>query len=157
MDPTRVAVVLHRPSSADNIGAVARVLKNFGLARLVVVAPPSWKGVGREGGGDAKAEGLTRARRLARRASDALQRAEIFDDARAALAGFSWVAGTTSRAVEGRPALSPSDLGAEVARRAASGPVAIMLGEERRGLSDRELELCQAVCTIPTDGAYDSM
>jgi len=33
--------VLHRPSSAENIGAVARVLKNFGLTRLSVVAPPS--------------------------------------------------------------------------------------------------------------------
>ncbi len=32
-----------------------------------------------------------------------------------------------------------------------------MFGEERRGLSDAELELCQAVCTIPTHPDYDSM
>jgi tRNA/rRNA methyltransferase len=45
----------------------------------------------------------------------------------------------------------------ELVRRSRSGPVALVLGEERRGLSDAELELCSAVCTIPTDPAYDSM
>jgi tRNA/rRNA methyltransferase len=44
-----------------------------------------------------------------------------------------------------------------VARHSAAGPVAIVLGQERRGLSDAELELCQAVCSIPTAPAYDSM
>jgi tRNA/rRNA methyltransferase len=44
-----------------------------------------------------------------------------------------------------------------VARRSARGPVALVFGEERRGLSDRELDLCQAVCTIPTRVVYDSM
>ena len=35
--------------------------------------------------------------------------------------------------------------------------MAVVLGEERRGLSDAELTLCSAVCTIPTSHAYDSM
>jgi tRNA/rRNA methyltransferase len=35
--------------------------------------------------------------------------------------------------------------------------VAVVFGEERRGLSDAELTLCQAVCTIPTHPDYDSM
>ena len=35
--------------------------------------------------------------------------------------------------------------------------MAIVFGEERRGLSDAELTLCQAACTIPTCAAYDSM
>ena len=57
-----------------------------------------------------------------------------------------------------RPRLAPRELAAEVAARsAAGGTVAIAFGEERRGLSDRELELCHAVCTIPTAAAYDSM
>jgi tRNA/rRNA methyltransferase len=59
--------------------------------------------------------------------------------------------------VEGRPRLDPAALGREVARRSAAGPVAIVFGQERRGLSDAELELCQAVCGIPTSLAYDSM
>ena len=39
----------------------------------------------------------------------------------------------------------------------AGGQVAVVFGEERRGLSDAELTLCPAVCTIPTGQAYDSM
>jgi tRNA/rRNA methyltransferase len=157
MDLTRVRIVLHRPSSAENLGAVARAMKNFGLGRLAVVEPPSWSGPGREGGPRAKEEVLVRARRTARRASDLLDGAALHADLGAALAEATWVCGTTSRAPEGRARLAPRALAAEASRRAASGEVAIVFGEERRGLSDAELEWCQAVCTIPTAAAYDSM
>lgn len=150
--------VLHRPSSAENIGAVARVLANFGLSRLRVVAPPSWEGPPRTGRGqNAREDVFRRARRTARRARGLLENAEVFSDLGAALAGTVWACGTTSRDVEGRPRLVPRALGPEVARRSAGGPVAIVLGEERRGLSDAELTACAAVCTIPTDAGYDSM
>lgn len=158
MDPSRVLLVLHRPSSAENLGAVARVMKNFGLHRLLVVEPPSWGGRPRSGrGGTARQDALLRARVTARRASDLLSRVELHPDLDSALASSTWACGTTSRAVEGRPALSPRQLAADVARRARRGPVAVVLGEERRGLSDAELRRCQAVCTIRTDSGYDSM
>ncbi len=151
-------MVLHRPSSAENIGAVARAMKNLGFGRLAVVAPPSWSGRPRTGRAQtARDDVLSRARRMARRASDVLEAAEIHADARSALAEATWVCGTTSRAVEGRPSLAPRALAGEVARRAQSGPVAVLFGEEQRGLSDGELELCQAICTIPTSPDYDSM
>jgi tRNA/rRNA methyltransferase len=158
MDQARVTLVLHRPSSAENIGAVSRVLKNFGFPRLSIVAPPSWEGPARSGGpGTAREDVLARARRTARHAADLLETADVHGDLRGALAACTWTCGTTSRAPEGRPQLTPRQLAAEVARRAGLGPVAIVLGEERRGLSDAELELCQAVCTIPTRAEYDSM
>ncbi len=158
MDSSSVLLVLHRPSSAENLGAVARVMKNFGLARLLVVEPPAWNGRPRSGrGSTARDDVLARARVTARRAGDVLSRMERHPDLASALASVTWACGTTSRPVEGRPALSPPELAAEVARRARRGPVAVVLGEERRGLSDAELERCQAVCTIPTHAAYDSM
>jgi tRNA/rRNA methyltransferase len=153
-----VLLVLDRPQSADNVGAVARVMKNFGLSRLAVVAPPSWAGPPRSGGpGTAREDVLRRARRLARKAGDLLDGLTVHSDLRAALRGATWTCGTTSRAVEGRPRLDPQALGREVVQRAAVGPVAIVFGQERRGLSDAELDLCQAVCAIPTSPAYDSM
>jgi tRNA/rRNA methyltransferase len=158
MTPDRVRLVLHRPQSAENIGAAARVMKNFGLGRLVLVAPPAWAGPPRGGGpGTAQDDVLARARRMARRASDVLEAAEVHPDLRAALGPATWVCGTTSRALEGRPRLDPRQLAAELTRRSAAGEVAVVFGEERRGLSDAELELCAAVCTIPTGAAYDSM
>jgi len=154
----RIRVVLHRPSSAENLGAVARVLKNFGLPRLAVVEPDGWSGPPRSGRGDnARGDVLARARRTARHAVDLLARAEFHAGLGAALAGTTWACGTTSREVGGRPRLSPRELGREVVLRSRQGPVAIVLGEERRGLSDGELALCGAVCTIPTSPEYDSM
>jgi tRNA/rRNA methyltransferase len=154
----KVRIVLHRPASAENLGAAARAMKNFGLGRLVVVTPPAWAGAPRSGGaGSAQADVLVRASRLARHASDLLETAAFHLDLRAALGPATWVCGTTSRTIEGRPSLTPRQLGEEVARRAAAGEVALVFGEEQRGLSDAELELCHAVCTIPTSPAYDSM
>ncbi len=150
--------VLHRPSSAENIGAVARVLANFGFSRLRVVAPTAWTGAPRTGRGrNATEDVFRRARRTARRARGILETAEVVSDMGAALAGTTWACGTTSRDVEGRPRLTPRELAAEAARRLPGGPVAIVMGEERRGLSDAELTPCAAVCTLPTSSAYDSM
>jgi tRNA/rRNA methyltransferase len=157
LDLGNVVVVLHRPSAAENIGKVARAMKNFGLARLAIVAPPSWSGPARSGHGRAREHVLERARTTARHAADVLDRAAVQPDLRAALAGVTWACGTTSRAPEGRARLVPRTLAVEAARRAARGPIAVVFGEERRGLSDAELEPCQAVCTIPTSAAYDSM
>jgi tRNA/rRNA methyltransferase len=158
LDRDDLIFVLHRPSSAENIGAVARVLANFGLGALAVVPPPSWTGVPRSGRGEnAREDVLRRARKTARKAIGVLEAANVKPDLAAALSGTVWACGTTSRAVEGRPRLTPRELGAEVARRSGHGRVAVVLGEERRGLSDAELTLCSAVCSIPTSSAYDSM
>ncbi len=158
MDPVNLTFVLHRPSSAENIGSVARAMKNFGLGRLAIVAPPSWTGLPRGGGeGSARDEVLSRARKTARRASDLLDAATIHPDARSALARVRWACGTSSRELPGRPSLSPRELARELHLRSVAGEVAVVFGEERRGLSDRELSLCHAVCRIPTASAYDSM
>src|SRR4029077_12945160 len=57
---SHVTFVLHRPRSMDNVGAVARVLKNFGVGRLVLVDPLSTS--------------FDRARKLAVGAEDVLER-----------------------------------------------------------------------------------
>jgi len=154
----KVRIVLHRPANAENLGAVARAMMNFGLSRLAVVTPPAWGGAPRGGGdGTAQEDVLKRAARVARHATILLDRAEFHPDLAAALGPATWVCGTSSRELPGRPRLSPRQLGEEVARRAGSGEVVLVFGEEQRGLSDAELELCHAVCTIPTSPDYDSM
>jgi tRNA/rRNA methyltransferase len=153
----QVAFVLHHPASAENVGAVARVVANFGLGRLVLVAPPAWDGPARSGEGTGREDALRRARRTARGAEPLLASAEVHADLRAALAGATWACGTSSRAVSGRASLSPRDLAAEVARRSEGGLVAVVFGQERRGLSDAELRACQAVCAIPARPEHPSL
>jgi tRNA/rRNA methyltransferase len=158
MEREKVRVVLHSPQNAENIGAAARVMKNFGLRRLAVVGASGWEGLPRCGGEEVRSIGvLERASRLARHASDLLDAATFHPDLRSAVAEATWVCGTTSRELPGRPRLSPRDLASEVAARSKVGEVALVFGEERRGLSDAELDLCQAVCTIPTSADYESM
>ncbi len=147
-----VLVVLDRPQSAENVGAVARVMKNFGLSRLAVVAPPS--GPARPGAGGRGRRGRTcsgaRGGSLARRATCSTRLA-VHRDLRAALAGRDVGLRDDLAGGGGAAAARP---GASSAARSpgvrAAGPVAIVFGEERRGLSDAELDLCQAVCAIPT-------
>ena len=94
---------------------------------------------------------------MARKAKDVLLALEVYPDLASALRTATWTCGTTSRALPNRPQLFPRELAAELWRRSASGEVVVVFGEERRGVSDRELDLCQAVRTIPTDAGYDSM
>lgn len=158
MDREKVRVVLHRPQNAENIGAAARAMKNFGLRTLAVVGAAGWEGLPRCGGGEVRdLDVRVRASRVARHATDLLDAATFHVDLSSAVEGAVWVCGTTSRTLPGRPRFSPRQLAEEVATRSRAGEVALVFGEERRGLSDAELDLCQAVCTIPTSADYDSM
>ena len=91
MDPTelnqtlleRVVVVLVEPQYPGNVGAVARAMKNMGLARLVIVAPPAY---------DAE-----QARWMAPGAHDILAQARIVPDLNAALEGCHRAFAATAR------------------------------------------------------------
>lgn len=136
-----VSFVLHRPRSLDNVGAVARVIKNFGLGRLVLVDPLSYS--------------FERARKLAVGAEDVLERLYVHRSLADALAETTFSVATTSRQLVRRRPLSPAELGVRV--EACRGPLAIVFGEEKRGLSDAEIEPCHEVCCIPTERAQPSM
>jgi tRNA/rRNA methyltransferase len=136
-----VVFVLHRPRSMDNVGAVARVVKNFGVGRLVLVDPLSTS--------------FDRARKLAVGAEDVLEHMFVHRTLDEALGEAVYSAGTSSRTLARRPSLSPSELGAKVGR--CPGQVAVVFGEEKRGLSDDELLSCQEVCRIPTEPGQPSL
>ncbi len=138
---SEVVLVLHRPRNLDNVGAAARVAANFGIGQLVLVDPLSYA--------------LDRARKLAVGADGVLERLYVHRTLPEALAPAAFSAGTSSRRLARRPSLSPAALANRVA--AAAGPIAIVFGDEKRGLSDAELSLCQDVCRIPTAALQPSM
>ncbi len=136
-----IVFVLHRPRSLDNVGAVARVAKNFGIGRLVLVDPLSYS--------------FDRARKLAVGAEDVLERMFVYRRLDEAIAEATFSVATSSRQLQRRPSIDPAQLGLRVA--ANAGPVAIVFGEEKRGLSDAELAPCHEVCRIPTEPDQPSM
>jgi tRNA/rRNA methyltransferase len=96
--------------------------------------------------------------KLGVRAGHVLDALRVVPSLREAVAPCVYVLGTSSRrALERRAAVEP-ERGVERLRAAAArGPVALVLGGERRGLSDEELSLCQDVVVIPTGAIQPSM
>jgi tRNA/rRNA methyltransferase len=123
------------------VGAVARVVKNFGLGRLVLVDPLSYS--------------FERAAKLAVGAEDVIDSMGMEKDLPSALAGCVLAVGTSSRHMSKHRSLLPDEAAAVVL--AAPGPVALVFGDEKRGLSDDELTFCQVVSRIPADEAQPSL
>ncbi len=137
-----VRFVLVRPQRSENVGAVARAMKNCGLREWGWVAPGF--------------DSLDGARRLAVHAGELLEQATRPATLEEAVADCSWVVGTSSRHVRGKRRLSPREVAREAVRRAAAGPVAIVFGEESSGLSNEEVDLCHDLSAIPADDAQPS-
>jgi tRNA/rRNA methyltransferase len=140
----QLRVVLHQIQSAENLGAVARLLANFDLEVLRL--------------SDSRLEDIDAAHRTAVHAEHVLAAAQRVPRLEDAVADAVYVLGTSGRdALRGRVPVSPEE-GIERLREAASrGPVALVLGGERRGLSDEELALCQDVACIPAPGPQPSL
>jgi tRNA/rRNA methyltransferase len=136
-----VRLVLLRPRSAENVGAVARAMRNFGLEDWAILA--------------GRPVDLGAARRLAVQAEDLLDRARPVASLDEAVADCAWVVGTTSRRLRGRRSLSPEQVALEAAAR--GGRTAIVFGDERGGLGRDELRRCHDLSAIPAAAAQPSL
>ncbi len=139
-----VRVVLLRPKNPQNAGAAARALKNFGLAQWALVQP-------------AFALEDAEAHKVAVQSHDVLRAAATPASLEDAVRDCVWVVGTSSRRVRGKRSLSPRAFAKEALDRAASGPVALVFGEESSGLSNEEVERCQDLSSIPTADEQPSL
>ena len=140
-----IRVVLVRPQGQMNIGSVARAMKNAGLKELALVDP-----VGPPIHPDA--------RLMAVGAHDILEDALIFTHLADALAECTWVIGTTRRGGKRREGvIDPRQMAAEIAEIIQRNKVAVVFGPEDRGLSNRDLDLCQRLVTIPAHEEYGSL
>ncbi len=140
-----LCVVLVESQGAFNLGAVARVMMNFGFSQLRLVNP--------------QVDPLAAdARRGALSALPLLENAAHFDNLAAALADCHFAVGTTRREGKFREELvSPDIAAAEMAGKTAGGTVALVFGREDCGLHTAELDLCQRLLTIPTHDGFPSM
>jgi tRNA/rRNA methyltransferase len=142
LDNLRVVLVAAR--NPLNIGAAARAMSNFGVRRLRVVNPY---------------EVAFQEARSAVGASALLAKAEQFETVAEAVADCRLVVGTT--------AVGPRELqhrlhrldegGRAIKRQLKTGPVALLFGSERYGLSNEELSHCHWVMRIPTREEHGSM
>jgi tRNA/rRNA methyltransferase len=140
----RPVVVCHQLRSPENLGAIARVMANFGLTQLILSDPVTHDFRGVE--------------KLGVKAEPVLERFAVAQTLGEALADVVYAVGTTSRkTLKRRRVLSPEEGVARLSEHAARGKVALVLGGEKRGLSDEELAQCHEVLAIPTVEAQPSM
>ncbi|MGE4070090.1 MAG: RNA methyltransferase [Lysobacterales bacterium] len=139
-----IASVLMQTSHPGNIGSAARALKTMGLSQLRLVAPLRFP--------DPEANAL------ASGAEDILDHAQQFETLNDALADARMVFGSSDR-VRGIRMLEiePREFARHALDAAAVGPVAVLYGTERTGLTNEELELCQYLVTIPANPHYSSL
>jgi tRNA/rRNA methyltransferase/tRNA (cytidine32/uridine32-2'-O)-methyltransferase len=140
----RVRVVMVEPSHPGNVGATARAMKTMGLTGLALVRPqgfPSAEATARASGAD-----------------DVLYAAPLHDRLPEALDDCVLVAASTARPRRiPWPVLEPREAARRLLEAAADGPVALLLGRERTGLTNPEIERSDFVVTIPTDPGYPSL
>jgi len=140
----RLRVVLVRPKTSGNVGAVARALANFGVSDLAVVAPRGYRSA-------AAAKTAVHARPI-------LDGKKQFRTLADAVADCAWVVGTTCRPGSYRRRMqTPREIAPEVVAVAHTKRVALVFGPEDHGLSNDELKICHELVTIPTHSSYASL
>ncbi len=142
MNPTTTdappAIVLVRPQMGENIGAAARVMSNFGLSDLRIVAP-------RDGWPNEKATAM------AAHGAPLLDTAHIYPTLPEALHGIANVYATTAtRRDMQTPLLTPRTLFAQQHSAETSPRRAILFGPERAGLTNEDLVHAHAIVEITT-------
>jgi tRNA/rRNA methyltransferase len=139
-----ISIILVRPKFHENVGSVARAMKNMGLNRLLLV--------------DGCSPLHMNAYRLASGAEDILERAEEFPTLKEAISDMECVVGTTSRAGKERsPLLTPEALLRKIIPLTSKKSIGLVFGSEREGLTNEELSLCHLYVRIPSSEPFPSL
>lgn len=135
---SNITVVLVNPMYSENIGSTARACANFGVSNLILVKPEELD--------------EEKMKAMATKAGwFVLENMKIFDELPKALTEFNYVIGTTARLGKRRMVHhTPREIAPYVCELSVNNKIAILFGNERLGLSNEDLSLCDSVITIPT-------
>lgn len=139
-------VILVEPQMGENIGAAARAMANFGLARLRLVKPREpWPN--------------PQARKMASGADRILDDAVLYDTVEEAVGDCALLLATTARPHDqAKPVVDAEEAARLAAPMIAAGEtVGIMFGRERIGLEGREVALADRIVTLPVNPAFASL
>jgi tRNA (cytidine32/uridine32-2'-O)-methyltransferase len=142
--PSAPVLVLVNPQDLVNIASAVRIARNFGIERMRLVNPEAFDPWRIEG--------------IAHNSAEFVARIEILDSLESAVSDCVHVAVLTARGrTAKRRTLRPREAAAELLERSDSGPVAMVVGREDRGLTNAELDVGHVLVTIPTDSRSPSL
>jgi len=144
MSLNNIRIVLVATSHPGNIGAAARAMKTMGLSQLVLVNPLRYP--------DPQAEWRAAA------ATDVLDQCRVCASLDEAVADCHWVVGASARPRRiPWPVADVRTSAQKLLAEAAAGQVAVLFGREADGLSNEELQRCNAHLRIPASPDYPSL
>jgi TrmH family RNA methyltransferase len=144
-NPDNIVIVLSHTTEPGNVGAACRAMKTMGLRRLRLIAPINPKG--------------RTARALAHGAEDVLAAATVVDNLDDAVGDALLVCGTTARRRQMRKdaLMAPAELAEKIVSHSGEGPVAVMFGTERAGLTNDEIDICRFLSAVPAAAEQTSL
>jgi len=140
-----IAVIAQEFSTPGNCGALARVMANFGVNKLILVNPKC----------DYKSkEALDRARH----AKKILFHAKVCRNFEEAVQMFDYTIATTAQTGTDynitRSPLSPKELALKINLKRS---YAIVIGRENSGMTNEEIRMCDFTVTIPSFSKYKTL
>ena len=140
----QLVIILIGTSHPGNLGAICRSMLNYGFDNLRLVSP--------------KCEHLdVEARNRAKHAGRILQEAQVYDNLEESISDCSLVVGTSGkREVGTKTTFRHFTYPWEFSQRISdfTGKVALIFGEEGKGLSTEDLDKCDFLATLPTWEGY---
>ena len=136
-------IILVEPQMGENIGAVARVMSNFGFDDLVIVNP-------RDGWPNEKAYNMSA------HGSFVLDKAQIVSSINEAVNDLNYVVATCARSRDISKKVLPN-LSDDNINAVKDLNIGIMFGRESTGLNNNEINLANAIYTIPTSDKNKSL
>lgn len=139
-----IHVVLVEPEGDENIGAVTRSMKNFGIIQLILVNPQC----------DYLSDG---AKNYSIHAKDILESAITYETLKDSLNNMQISIALSRRIGQWRKRdLMISEL-PEFLSHYHDKNVALVFGRETQGLTNDEIRMCDLICSIPTSEQFPSM
>ena len=138
----KVSVALVEPTYAMNVGYAARIMKNFGLKRLILV--------------DAKFH-RSEAMKFASHASDLLEKVEecTFDEL---IKNGDYIVGTTAIGASRQTNLTRQVVPPwEIANAVSGRNMCLVFGRDTTGLTNEEISKCDLLVRIPANRKYPTL
>ena len=136
-------ILLHRPQLGENIGSTARVMLNFGLTELRLIAP-------RDGWPNAAADPLSAG------AFDAGVRVEVFETVESAIADLGTVLAATARPRGMEKPVVDAIGGADLIKQRGL-KAGVLFGAENHGLPSEVVGLADTIMTYPVNPDFASL
>lgn len=141
-----IEIILVEPRKQENLGAIARAMKNFSFDKLVLINPKCKIGV--------------LARKVAKHANDVLSKARIKDFNY--IKKIDYLIGTTSRLGTDYNIPRNAVDAEKIAEKISSVDykklkIGLLIGREASGLTNEEINQCDALVTIPSSKNYSAL